>query len=85
MARPREVPDAPAVPLEQRTGMITAEELAGYMGVPVQTTDYWASKGGGPVFHKVGRNRRYWPAEVMAWIGPGQSTTGDAQPAEPAA
>jgi excisionase family DNA binding protein len=69
MPRKPRTPRAPAQgDLLNRDGFITPEELADYLQVPVATTDYWASNGGGPGFHKVGKYRRYFPADVKEWL-----------------
>lgn len=57
-------------PLLERDGMITSEELAEFLG-PWCTSgilDQWASRGGGPDFHKVGKRRLYAPADVKKWL-----------------
>lgn len=60
-------PDGSALLLE-RDGLIDSDELATYLGKSVATLDQWASRGGGPAFHKVGVHRRYAPADVKAWL-----------------
>lgn len=45
------------------------QETAAYLGVPVQTMYQWASRGIGPRSLRVGRHRRYRPAEVHRWVG----------------
>jgi phage terminase Nu1 subunit (DNA packaging protein) len=65
--------------------MISSEELAEWLDVPVGTLDQWASRGGGPVFHKIGLHRRYEPADVKKWLRERRlAATGDPRPAEPA-
>lgn len=67
--------------LLDRDGMIGSEELAGWLGVPVSTLDQWASRGGGPFFHKVGVHRKYHPADVKLWLGQQRrATTGNSAP-----
>jgi excisionase family DNA binding protein len=63
-------PMAPQRPggLLDRDGLIDSDELAEYLGLPISTLDQWASCGGGPVYHKVGRHRRYAPSDVRAWL-----------------
>lgn len=56
------------VPLLERDGMISKEELAEFLDVPESTLDHWASRGGGPEFHGIGNHRKYWPADVKAWL-----------------
>lgn len=58
--------------------LLWSEELAAYLGVPVGTLDQWASKGGGPDFHKVGGYRRYAPRDVRAWLLTRRVERGDA-------
>lgn len=58
----------PATPLLERDGMITKDELAGFLGQSVGTLDQWASRGGGPEYHIIGNHRMYWPADVKAWL-----------------
>lgn len=54
--------------LLSRDGLIDSETLAGWLNVPVGTLDQWASRGGGPRHIKVGKYRRYHPADVRAWL-----------------
>jgi excisionase family DNA binding protein len=67
--------------LLERDGLIDTDELATYLGFSVATLDTWASRGGGPAFHKVGRFRKYQPADVKEWLK--KRRTADKQ--EPAA
>jgi hypothetical protein len=57
-----------AVPLLERDGLIDSDELAPFLGVELSTLHAWASRGGGPAFTKVGRYRKYLPADVKAWL-----------------
>jgi excisionase family DNA binding protein len=61
-------PQRPVKGLLGRDGFINSDELAEYLRVPLATLDQWASRGGGPAFHKFGRHRRYLPSDVRAWI-----------------
>ena len=46
---------------------MSAEELADFLGVPLNTVYVWNHRRQGPRAHKVGRYLRYrWP-EVEAW------------------
>jgi hypothetical protein len=59
----------PPVPLLERDGMISKAELAAFLGdITEGTLDQWASRGGGPEYHIVGKHRMYWPADVKAWL-----------------
>ncbi len=69
MARtPREAPEKDIPSLLDRDGLIGSEDLAEYLRVPVGTLDQWASRGGGPPHFKVGKFRRYHPADVRNWL-----------------
>ncbi len=51
-----------------RCPLLSAEELADFLGVPLNTVYIWNHRHQGPRAHKVGRNLRYrWP-EVEAWL-----------------
>jgi hypothetical protein len=54
--------------LLDRDGLIDSDELATFLGLEVTTLDQWASRGGGPAFHKVGKYRKYLPADVRSWL-----------------
>lgn len=54
--------------LLERDGLISSEELAEWLDVPTGTLDQWASRGGGPVYHKVGIHRKYHPVDVKSWL-----------------
>jgi excisionase family DNA binding protein len=43
------------------------EDLATYLGVPVQTIYAWNSRGLGPRYVKAGRHVRFRPEDVHAW------------------
>jgi excisionase family DNA binding protein len=46
----------------------TIEDLANYLGVPVQTIYQWRTKGYGPVGVRIGRHVRYRPEDVQRWL-----------------
>ncbi|MEU3068965.1 helix-turn-helix domain-containing protein [Streptomyces sp. NPDC006906] len=51
-----------------RCPLMSAEELADFLGVPLNTVYIWNHRHQGPRAHKVGRYLRYrWP-EVEAWL-----------------
>ena len=56
------------VPLLERDGMVSKDELAAYLGISLGTLDQWASRGGGPEYVIVGKHRKYMPADIKAWI-----------------
>jgi hypothetical protein len=69
MARAKESGSGkPDVPLLERDGMISKEELALFLDIPEGTLDHWASRGGGPAFHGIGNHRKYLPADVREWL-----------------
>lgn len=70
MARSGERSSGKQENLLERDGMITSDELRQLLG-PWCTPgilDQWASRGGGPDFHKVGKRRLYAPADVKKWL-----------------
>jgi excisionase family DNA binding protein len=82
MAPPKSDSKPKASGLLDRDTLITSPELAEYLKVPEGTLDQWASRGGGPFFHKVGAHRRYHPADVKAWLSECRhAATGDRRPA----
>jgi DNA-binding transcriptional MerR regulator len=44
------------------------EQVAEYLGVPVQTLYTWRKRHYGPPAGRVGRHLRYDPAEVRLWF-----------------
>lgn len=67
-----------AAGLLERDGFLSSAELASWLKVPPSTLDQWASRGGGPAFHRVGRFRRYFPADVKLWLAEQRrATTGE--------
>jgi excisionase family DNA binding protein len=46
----------------------TVEEVAEFLGVPVNTLYQWRYRRTGPRAGRVGRHLRYDPAEVRAWF-----------------
>jgi excisionase family DNA binding protein len=67
--------------LLDRDGLLDSETLAEYLDVPVGTLDQWASRGGGPPFHKVGKFRRYHPSDVRTWLAGQRRVIGNGLPA----
>ncbi|MEV7946084.1 helix-turn-helix transcriptional regulator [Streptomyces anulatus] len=53
---------------DSRCPLMSARELADFLGVPLNTVYIWNHRHQGPRAHKVGRYLRYrWP-EVEAWL-----------------
>lgn len=48
--------------------LMSVEDLAAYLAVPVATVYGWNSRGIGPKRYRVGRHVRYRQADVDAWI-----------------
>ena len=48
--------------------LVSAEQVADYLGVPVKTLYQWRYKGFGPRGLRVGRYLRYRPEDVEAWL-----------------
>lgn len=53
----------------------THEETAKYLKVSPWTLHHLVSQGEGPPVYRVGRNRRYDPPEVRAWLRGGTTAT----------
>jgi len=59
----------PTIPgLLDRDGLITTDELAAFLSLPVKTLRDWRYTGVGPRALRVGRHLRYEPAEVRRWL-----------------
>jgi excisionase family DNA binding protein len=48
--------------------LLSVDEVAQILGVPVKTLYQWRHKGVGPVGLRVGRHLRYRAADVSEWI-----------------
>lgn len=48
--------------------LLTSEELAEELQIPVRTLGEWAYRGEGPAYAKIGKHRRYRRGDVDAWI-----------------
>lgn len=48
--------------------LLSVEEVADYLGVPVNTLYQWRHKGTGPIAFRVGRFLRYDPSDVRQWL-----------------
>ena len=48
--------------------LLSADEVAEFLGVPVKTLYQWRYKGVGPSGARVGRHLRYRVADVEAWV-----------------
>jgi excisionase family DNA binding protein len=54
--------------METRERLLTVEELADYLGVPVATLYQWRHRREGPPGFRVGRYIRYRRTDLEAWI-----------------
>lgn len=52
-----------------RDALLTAEEVAEYLRVPVATLYAWRHKHVGPPALRVGRHLRYRIADIHTWLG----------------
>ena len=50
------------------TKLLSIQDLADYLGVPVNTLYQWRTKGYGPIGRRIGKYVRYRAADVEAWI-----------------
>jgi excisionase family DNA binding protein len=47
--------------------MLSAQEVAQFLGVPITTLYQWRTKGTAPRAIKVGRHIRFLEADLLAW------------------
>jgi excisionase family DNA binding protein len=59
------VEDGGAVELSR---VMTVREVAALLVVPVSTVHHWVARRQGPPSFKVGKHRRFFEDEVVAWI-----------------
>lgn len=52
----------------RRKGLLSPEQLAAFLGVPLATIYKWRAVGTGPRGYRVGRHVRFAPAEVAQWL-----------------
>jgi predicted DNA-binding transcriptional regulator AlpA len=48
--------------------LLTIQEVADVVRVPVATLRYWRHLGTGPRSFRIGRSVRYWRTEVFGWL-----------------
>ncbi|MFJ1460919.1 helix-turn-helix domain-containing protein [Nocardia sp. N2S4-5] len=46
---------------------LSTDELAARLKIPAKTLAVWASAGRGPRYARIGRYRRYWLSDLLAW------------------
>jgi excisionase family DNA binding protein len=59
---------SPTEDTEVLPGLLSAAELAAYLGVPVSTLYFWRERGRGPRGFKVGKELRYRATDVADWL-----------------
>lgn len=47
--------------------MLSIDEAAAFLRVPVATMRYWRYSGDGPFSFTVGRHVRYWHSDLVLW------------------
>ena len=56
------------VSLDLSTRLLSTDEVARWLVVPVTTLYTWRYKGTGPKAYRVGKHLRYRLADVIAWL-----------------
>ena len=56
------------VPMKRLDELLSPQDLAGYLDVPVKTIYGWRHRGLGPAGFRVGRHLRYRRSDVEEWI-----------------
>jgi excisionase family DNA binding protein len=54
--------------METLDQLLTAQQLADYLGVPVATLYQWRWRGEGPPGFRVGRHVRYRWSDIKDWV-----------------
>lgn len=60
--------------------ILTIDEAAAFLRVPVATMRYWRYCGTGPASFKVQRHVRYWKGDVVLWLCQQAKETGTSSP-----
>jgi excisionase family DNA binding protein len=61
------------ITIARPSALMTAEEVAAYVGVPLRTLYAWRQSGQGPAAHRVGRYLRYRRETVDGWLAASES------------
>ncbi len=56
------------MPLLKEARMMTPDELAEYLGVPLRTLYAWRYRGEGPRGYKIGKHIRYRQSDIKVWL-----------------
>ncbi len=62
--------------LPLRDQLMTIEEVAELLRMPVATLRYWRVLDSGPCGFIIGRRLRYWRNDVLAWLDAQRESTG---------
>ncbi len=62
--------------LPLRDQLMTIEEVAELLRMPVATLRYWRVLDSGPCGFIIGRRLRYWRQDVLAWLDAQRESTG---------
>jgi excisionase family DNA binding protein len=54
--------------MSHKAELMTVQEVAGYLRIPVGTLRNWRVTGEGPRAARIGRHVRYRRADVEAWV-----------------
>ena len=60
----------------QLPDLMSAPELAAYLGVPTSTIHFWRGRNQGPPALKVGRRLMFRASDVAAWLGEQSGSAG---------
>ena len=56
------------VPMKRLDELLSPQDLADYLDVPLNTIYRWRHRGGGPTAFRVGKHLRYRRNDVEQWI-----------------
>ncbi len=59
---------ATSTSIDQQIRLLSVEELADFLQVPVQTIYGWRKKGEGPRGLRIGRHLRFVYTDVLSWL-----------------
>lgn len=60
--------------------LLSIEEAASFLRVPVKTMRYWRYTGDGPHSFRLGRHVRYWHTDLILWRAEQGRAPEDSQP-----
>ncbi|MGZ5385467.1 MAG: helix-turn-helix transcriptional regulator [Acidimicrobiia bacterium] len=60
--------------------LLSVDELAEYLGVPVRTIYDWRQRGQGPHGIRIGRHLRFAVSDVLSWIDAQRDATPAIEP-----